>query len=160
MFRENLLFILILSFLFSLALGFEKISNSDVDISNTTYFTGNDGVIKFNVNIWGSVRNPGRVVLSNGDNILSAISLAGGILEGANLKKIKIYRSSNLNRKYFEVNLHEILLGTNTDNFFLMEPNDVIVIEESLSSKFFKNISYYNALLNLFILTYNLGFQN
>ena len=65
---------------------------SDSALINKSYITDQDGVVRMNVNIIGHVKLPGVYLLYDNIDLMSAISAAGGFLEGANLKNIVIYK--------------------------------------------------------------------
>ena len=104
-------------------------------LSSKDYFTDNDGVIRMNINIIGHVKNPGVFVVYDGIDILTALSLAGGYLNGSNLNKVQIYNQSG--NSYF-FNLKSLLYDkdSKSSNIFL-KPHDTIFIEQKVMSKIF-----------------------
>ena len=123
-------------------------------ISNKDYITGEDGVIRMKLNIIGHVKNSGSYLVYDGIDILSAISLAGGYLQGADLKNIIIYGK---NGSVEEVNLDKILNQNNDVVKPILKPNDTIHIEQKKLSKIFisSNLpSLFLSILNI-VLTIN-----
>lgn len=143
------LFILFIGFLYSID---SSIGNS-ID-ENHKYFSDDSGIIHFYINLWGFVNTPGRLIVNEGDDIITALSLAGGTKDGANLKKIKIYRQNYTGNEaiYYELDLNDYLTGKDKFKFAKLKPSDVIIVDQKFSSKFFNNISVYNSFLSFIIL--------
>ena len=78
MIKKTLLIILFLSNCFS----------QGNKVSNNLYITGDDGIIRMNVNIVGHVRSPGNYLVYDGVDLMTSLSLAGGYLNGANLSNL------------------------------------------------------------------------
>tara|TARA_Y100000996_G_scaffold60273_1_gene40742 strand:+ start:1662 stop:2114 length:453 start_codon:yes stop_codon:yes gene_type:complete len=102
-------------------------------ISNEKYITGEDGVIRMYINILGHVESPGLYLVYDGIDIMSALSIAGGYKNGANLKNIIIYRQDGSKD---EVNLSSILDNSIDVDF---NPHDTIYINQRLVSKIFNS---------------------
>ena len=102
--------------------------------SNKEYITGDDGVIRMYVNILGHVKKPGTYLVYDGIDIMSVFSIAGGYMDGANLKKINIYSKDGTKKS---INLHD---GFNSESSFnelvKLKPLDTIYIEQKAFSKF------------------------
>lgn len=56
------------------------------------YFLGSQDELLIKVNIWGFVRKPGQYMVPKDTDLISLISFAGGPLEQARIKKVKIIR--------------------------------------------------------------------
>jgi len=78
------------------------------------------------VNIIGNVGRPGQIIMHDRTSFLEAVSLAGGVGEWANTKKIYIIREINGKRKKISVDYKNILLGNEEDIWIL--PGDIIVV--------------------------------
>tara|TARA_Y100000994_G_C15680949_1_gene437703 strand:+ start:82 stop:534 length:453 start_codon:yes stop_codon:yes gene_type:complete len=102
-------------------------------ISNEKYITGEDGVIRMYINILGHVESPGLYLVYDGIDIMSALSIAGGYKNGANLKNIIIYRQDGSKE---EVSLSSILDNSIDVDF---NPHDTIYINQRLVSKIFNS---------------------
>ena len=115
----------------------------------------------FYINVWGFVNTPGRIIVNEGDDIISAISLAGGTKEGASFKKIKIYRQDPSNNKssYYELDLNDYLNNKHDFKFAKLKPSDVIIVDQKMSSLLFNNISIYNSLLSFIVLFISISNQ-
>ena len=119
--------------------------------SGTRYFSGEDGVLKLYVNIWGNVNTPGRLVIDEGVDILTAISLAGGPMSGANLKNIKLYREfpDTDGKVVYQINLDEYIDSGDKSKLIAIKPNDTIIIPEKMSSIIVKNMASVSTFMNL-----------
>tara|TARA_X000000368_G_scaffold417948_1_gene415878 strand:+ start:1001 stop:1441 length:441 start_codon:yes stop_codon:yes gene_type:complete len=134
-------FILLFIFLSSLF----SYQNSSL-MSNEPYITGQDGVIRMYVNIMGHVKNPGTYLVYDNIDFLSALALAGGYLQGSDLKNVKLYSIDGENKNINLNNLESI------NNLIKLKPHDTVFIEEKRMSKFFlsSNLPYIIiSLLNL-----------
>tara|TARA_B100000674_G_C37585377_1_gene798287 strand:- start:33 stop:410 length:378 start_codon:yes stop_codon:yes gene_type:complete len=95
------------------------------------YFSDENGNVYMRINILGHVKNPGSHIVSEGADILTIISQAGGPLQGAKLKKVILYSSDQ--SKISTINLNDLFLNGEKINLVL-KPNDTIYIKESLQS--------------------------
>ena len=128
------------------------------NFDNTKYITSVDGILKFHINLWGSVFNPGRIIVDGGDNILTVISLAGGPLDGADLKRVRVYRKSADSNEIilYKVNLKKYMdFGDNTD-LVMLKPDDTIFIPQKKSSFIIKNMATLNTFMSLVSLYFSI----
>jgi len=58
------------------------------------YVIGNQDQLLIRVNIWGFVKMPGQYLVPTNTDLVSLISYAGGPLEDAQLKKIRLIRTA------------------------------------------------------------------
>jgi len=77
-----------------------------------------------NVFVTGQVAHPGAYPVSGQMNVLQAITLAGGLTEYANGKKVRIIREG----KSFLFNYNEVLDGKKLDQNMVLKPGDTIVV--------------------------------
>ena len=111
--------------LFAFSLCFASSSNS-VLMSNENYITGEDGVVRMYVNIVGHVKNPGTYLVYDEIDIMSAISLAGGYLQGSNLNSIVVHHEDGSSSK---INLNNSLNSNSSfDSLVKLQPHDTIFI--------------------------------
>ena len=125
------IFLVVLSLVFSI--------NHSQLLSNEKYITGEDGVIRMYINVMGHVKNPGTHLVYDNIDFMSALSMAGGYLNGANLKKINIYSEDGSKQK---INLKKILNSKNKasssiSSIIKLKPHDTIYIEQTTSSRLF-----------------------
>ncbi len=121
-------------------------------ISNESYITGNDGVIRMYVNIMGHVENPGLYLVYDKIHILSALGIAGGYKQGADLNNLIIYRK---NGGSDFVNLYDVLDDTIQSEINLY-PHDTIYIKEKTLSRFFMSSNLPSIILSLINVLINL----
>tara|TARA_Y100001958_G_C21242331_1_gene570621 strand:- start:1661 stop:2110 length:450 start_codon:yes stop_codon:yes gene_type:complete len=134
------IFVFFISLLFS-----SKITNTDKIVGNGVY-TDDIGNEFIHVNVIGHVKFPGTHMIFNGANLLDIISLAGGPLQGANLKKVMIYSGETL---YTEVDLDKYLKNKGILDLDI-EPNTTIYIEQKfLSYIFSRNTNLITSLLQI-----------
>ena len=124
-------------FLVALSLVF-SINHSQL-LSNEKYITGEDGVIRMYINVMGHVKNPGTHLVYDNIDFMSALSMAGGYVDGANLKKINIYSEDGSKQ---QINLKNILnskskVNRPISNIVKLKPHDTIYIEQTVSSRLF-----------------------
>lgn len=100
---------------------------------NHNYTTDDDGLIRLSVNILGHVAIPGAYMAYDGIDFLSVLSMAGGYLSGANLKKISVYHADGT---LSIINLEKELKTNNLSNIKI-KPFDTIIIDQLISSKIF-----------------------
>jgi polysaccharide export outer membrane protein len=77
-----------------------------------------------NVFVTGQVAHPGAYPVSGQMQVLQAITLAGGLTEYANGKKIRIIREG----KSFLFNYNDVLDGKKLDQNMVLKPGDTIVV--------------------------------
>ena len=72
------------------------IVSSQFAFSSEPYVTGDDGIVRMNVNVIGHVKNPGTFLVYEGIDILSLLALAGGPLPGAKLKDVRQFHNDEV----------------------------------------------------------------
>jgi len=129
----------------------QEVSTENISTNGTKYFLGNDGIIHIYVNVWGHVNLPGRVMISEGTDIATILSVAGGPKSGADLENIKIYRDNKDKRGnvVYTVNFKNFIDNGDKSDFIDIQPNDTIMIPQSTSSYFLESISTVNTILSL-----------
>lgn len=120
------------------------------------YTIGNEDELLIKVNIWGFVRMPGQYLVPSDTDMISLISYAGGPIEGAETKKVKLVRTTeftpdgknrNTDQKIYFYNIKEFLeVGDIKLNPQLM-PNDTIVMKGSTSHLISKIFGYVTLIL-------------
>ena len=129
-----------------------SIASSESIKNKYEYVTGDDGLIKFRVNVIGHVKDPGSYLVPDGCDLITALSYAGGPLEGSKLDKVMIYSQTNDPRL---INLSNILDDDDlSNNFILLYPNDTIYLKQTNFNYFINNSRFLNTILqfiNLYI---------
>ncbi|MEK7728579.1 MAG: SLBB domain-containing protein [candidate division KSB1 bacterium] len=101
------------------------------------YFLGDEDELLMRVNIWGFVRKPGQYMVPTDTDLISLISFAGGPVEQAKVKAIKIVRINDvaLNSTSANpgasrgVNQSHAALGTNLAEKNKAEPARVLQVD-------------------------------
>ena len=135
----NIIFIILIgSMLFS-----RQTAVAPESISNEGYIITEDGVVRIYINIIGHVKYPGNYLLYDGVDFMTALSAAGGYLEGADIKNISIYKKNGQEKK---ININNIFDKVELVN---LDPNDTIVINQKKISKFFSSSNMPTIILSL-----------
>lgn len=131
--------LILVSFIFS--------SSNYSDLSNKDFITGEDGIIRMYVNVIGHVKSPGSYMVHDKIDLMSVLSVAGGYLQGANLKQISIYKQDGSMKK---INLNKILNDEKISfNQIILDPNDTIYIKQKSMSRFFMSSNLPSMILSL-----------
>ena len=118
-----------------------------LELSDQSYITGDDGVIRMPVNVLGHVKYPGTYIVYDRIDILSLFSTAGGYLEGANLKNIKIIHQDG---KQSNVNIQKNMKnGFNKELAIKIQPHDTIIIEQKVISRLLTSSSLPSIILGI-----------
>ena len=142
---------IIIGLIFSFSLVFSQINyragsaNSATILTGEDYVTGEDGIPRMNVNIWGHVKYPGNYLVYDGIDILTCLSMAGGPMKGAKLSKVSIVSNDGTSR---EIDLNKIM--KNNDIYAItLKPYDTIYIDQSLGNFLLTKTSVVAVLLQL-----------
>ena len=82
----------------------------------------------FNVYISGQINKPGIHRLRSNTTLAQFISMAGGLTEWANQKKIIIIRKENGKEKRFTINYKKIVKGEDLDSNIILKSGDTIIV--------------------------------
>jgi hypothetical protein len=101
----------------------------------TPYFTDSYGNILMNVNIWGNVLHGGAMVVPEGADVATAISLAGGPVNEANLEKVRVNRAQpdRNGKTTYVVNMKNYAKHGDRTGLLELQPNDTIIVPQSKS---------------------------
>tara|TARA_B110000116_G_C16638128_1_gene491608 strand:- start:395 stop:877 length:483 start_codon:yes stop_codon:yes gene_type:complete len=102
---------------------------SSIQLTGEDYITGEDGVPRMSINIWGNVKYPGTYLVYDDIDLLTSLSIAGGPLKGSKLSKIIIISDDGSSRI---INLDK-LVKNNELNSIKLNPYDTIKIDEKFS---------------------------
>jgi polysaccharide biosynthesis/export protein len=78
--------------------------------------------------ITGQVGRPGAYPLSGPSTVLQMLSLAGGVAEFADEKRILIMRTENGKQRALKFNLRDVMKGKNLQQNIELKPGDTIVV--------------------------------
>ena len=156
--KKKLLFLT----LFIFSAGFPQIESTQAPIPLNTgarYVSGDDGVIRMYVNIWGHVGNPGRILVDEGIDMATLLSLTGGPNKGANMKNVRIYHEypdKNGNIVHI-LDLTEFLKTGDRSNFISIQPNDTFIFRQTTFSYLLQEVGTINTLMSLINIYLNLN---
>ena len=140
-----------LSLIFAQEQVVEEKNFSDYQISSQNYLTDEEGNVLMYVNIWGTVKSPGRQLVYEGIDLATLLSLVGGPMDGANMKKVRLYRETpdeDQTLKYL-IDLESFIETGDRSEFIKIKPNDTILIPKTLTSSFLEQVGTVNTLFSL-----------
>lgn len=120
------------------------------------YVIGNQDQLLIRVNIWGFVKMPGQYLVPTNTDLVSLISYAGGPLEDAQMKKVKLIRTAlgDSTEKVMLINIKKFLeLGDIRQNPQLF-PNDTIVISPTRYHWVIKSMDFISKLGSIAYFSY------
>ncbi|MBJ48753.1 MAG: hypothetical protein CMG59_06275 [Candidatus Marinimicrobia bacterium] len=134
--------VLLLSFL----IPFSKV-DSNIP-TGEDYITGQDGIKRIYVNIWGHVKFPGTYLVYKDIDLNTLLSMAGGPLDGADMSNIKIISKNN---KIDTINFNHLIKSHSRFDYDF-KPYDTINISPSLNFYLRDNAYILNVILQLITL--------
>ena len=149
--KKLLIIIILLGMVFSQDLTEIDNGYSDFQISSQNYLTDQKGNVLMYVNVWGTVINPGRQLVYEGIDLATLLSIVGGPMQGANMKKVRLYREiPDLNQKLtYVIDLESFISTGDRSEFIKIKPNDTILIPQKFSSYVLNQIGTVNTLFSL-----------
>jgi len=102
---------------------------------------GTDNQLLMKINVWGEVLRPGVIEVPDRTDLLSALSLAGGPVDGAKLSKIKIIRGFNGSGNSWDVNLKKVVQEGQLEKVPVLQPGDTVVVPKSGFRVFSKGLA-------------------
>lgn len=84
------------------------------------------------VMVFGEVKNPGAISLSNHTTLVEAISKAGGFTNIAASSRVRIVRTVEGIEKTMRVNVADLIKGGGRSQNIVLEPDDIVVVPASL----------------------------
>ena len=152
-------FLILALFIFGVGLPQAELTQADIPLNTgARYVSGEDGIIRMYVNVWGHVENPGRILVDEGIDIATLFSLTGGPQKGANLKKIRVYHEYPNKDRYIVhvIDFTEFLKTGDRSNFIAIQPNDTFIIKQTAWSYMIEEINTVNTIMSLFNIYLNL----
>ena len=145
-----------------LCTGFSQSGSDNINIHPSTgarYVSSGDGVLRMYVNIWGHVPRPGRILVDDGIDLATFLSLSGGFNKGANMKNIYVYHEyPDKNGNIVKIIDFEKFLKTgDRSNFITIQPNDTFIIKQTAWSYMIQEVGTVNTLMNLLNLYLNIS---
>tara|TARA_B100001250_G_scaffold405211_1_gene422330 strand:- start:950 stop:1411 length:462 start_codon:yes stop_codon:yes gene_type:complete len=124
---------------------------SDFQISSQNYLTDQKGNVLMHVNIWGTVKNPGRQLVYEGIDLATLLSIVGGPMQGANMRRVRLYREipDEDQKLIYIIDLESFINTGDRSEFIKIKPNDTILIPQKLSSYVLNQIGTVNTIFSL-----------
>ena len=158
--KKQSLLIILIPFIF--CYGFSQSEPENINLRSSTgarYVSSDDGVLRMYVNIWGHVATPGRILVDDGIDLATLLSLTGGPNKGANMKNVRVYHEySDKNGNIVKIiDFTEFLETGDRSHFINIQPNDTFIIQQTAISYIIEEISTVNTLMNLINIYLNLS---
>ena len=132
--------------------------NNNFQSSNSLYISDQSGNFSMNINIW-SGEKIGRILVPEGIDFITLLSMIGGPVEINNYKKITIIREyqNEQNVKKINVDLTHFLKTGDRDYLAKVLPNDTIIIKKKRMYEFLDQINKVTTLLTIMSLFISLS---
>lgn len=154
------MFTIMITFSFVLSQEFQTEEGEDLvspQRARQRYITGEDGIARMYVNVWGQVNKPGTHLVYDGMDIVTLLSIAGGPKQGAGLSKIKLVREfpDDDGKFVHYIDFRKFISTGDRSVLVKVLPNDTYVIPMKPSSYILSHVN----LLNTFLAIMNLYYQ-
>ena len=158
--KKQSLLIILISFIFCYS--FSQSEPENINLRSSTgarYVSGENGIIRMYVNVWGYVPSPGRILVDDGIDLATLLSLIGGPNKGANLKNIRVYHEyPDKNGNFVNViDFTEFLETGDRSNFISIQPNDTFIIKQTAWSYMLQEIGTVNTLMSFLNIYFNIS---
>ena len=145
-----------------LCTGFSQSGSDNINLRSSTgarYVSSEDGVLRMYVNIWGHVPSPGRILVDDGIDLATLLSLTGGPSKGANMKNVRVYHEyPDKNGNVVSViDFTEFLETGDRSNFISIQPNDTFIIKQTAWSYMLQEIGTVNTLMSFLNIYLNIS---
>jgi hypothetical protein len=127
--------------------------------SNQRYFTDEKGNILMYVNVWGHVKRPGNILVYDGIDLASVLSMAGGPNRGAKYESILLIRDIPDEQGFtkYEIDLEKFIKEGDKGNFVDILPTDTIIVSQTRTSYILSNVGFINTMLQIMNLYVNIN---
>ena len=128
------------------------------DIPNTAvrYFTDEDSNVRMWINIWGHVNKPGNYLVYSTTDVITILTMAGGLKSGAAIDKIKLFREipDKYGDQTYIINMEEFIKTGERQYFPVVLPNDAFYVPQKVSSYILSNVGLINTVMGALNLYY------
>ena len=157
--KKQSLLIILIPFIFCYS--FSQSEPENINLRSSTgarYVSGEDG-LRMYVNVWGHVPSPGRILVDDGIDLATLLSLTGGPSKGANMKNVRVYHEyPDKNGNIVNIiDFTEFLKTGDRSNFINIQPNDTFIIQQTVLSYIIEEVGTVNTLMNFINLYLNLS---
>ena len=157
--KKQSLLIILIPFIF--CYGFSQSEPENINLRSSTgarYVSGEDG-LRMYVNVWGHVPRPGRILVDDGIDLATLLSLIGGPSKGANMKNVRVYHEyPDKNGNIVNIiDFTEFLKTGDRSNFISIQPNDTFIIKQTAWSYMLQEIGTVNILMSFLNIYFNIS---
>jgi hypothetical protein len=119
------------------------------------YFVDGNGNILMSINVWGNVNRPGQVVVPEGSNISTLISMAGGPIGHYNLKKVRVNRAypDEHGKMTYLVDINKYVESGDRSTLIDLQPNDTVIVPESKALDFGSILGIVGVVLSVYTIS-------
>tara|TARA_X000000368_G_scaffold64862_1_gene46263 strand:- start:188 stop:676 length:489 start_codon:yes stop_codon:yes gene_type:complete len=152
------LLIMLFSLLNSQVLKNDLNKTNDFKLSNNLYISDQSGNFSMNINIWSDGKI-GRILVPEGIDFITLLSMIGGPITINNYKKITIIREypNKQNIKKVNVDLTQFLKTGDRDYLAKVLPNDTIIIKKKRTYDLLDQINRITTFITIISLIINLS---
>ena len=160
----KVMFTIMITFSFILSQEFQTGEDKDLvspQRARQRYITGEDGVARMYVNVWGHVNKPGTYLVYDGMDLVTLLSIAGGPKQGAGLSKIKLVREFPDDEGKFVhyIDFKKFISSGDRNVLVKVSPNDIYVISMKPSSYILSHVNLVNTFLSIMNLYYQIEYR-
>jgi hypothetical protein len=126
--------------------------------SNQRYVTDEKGNILMYVNVWGHVKRPGNILVYDGIDLASVLSMVGGPNRGAKYESLLLIRDipDDAGQTKYVIDLEKFIKEGDKGNFVEIMPNDTIIVSQTKASYILSNVGFINTILQMMNLYINI----
>ena len=112
--------------------GFKGVYGPNYPMVQDSYFADDFGNILMIVNVLGMVNRPGQIIVPENADLSTLITIAGGMREEGNPKKVLVIRKEpeSNGKQAYKVDLRPFFEKGDRSTFVMLKPNDTVVIPE------------------------------
>lgn len=117
------------------------------------YILGSGDILLVNVNLWGHVQRPGIYSVPSSYSLIDLISSAGGPLNTARLKDVRIVRKD---QEVLKIDIETYLKTGDNSLLPIIQPGDTIIVSGSIQDIFSQIVGLFRdiaIIVNVFVLS-------
>ena len=157
--KKQSLLIILIPFIFCYSFSQSEPENINLRSSTGARYVSGENGLRMYVNVWGHVPSPGRILVNDGIDLATLLSLTGGPNKGANMKNVRVYHEyPDKNGNIVNIiDFTEFLKTGDRSNFITIQPNDTFIIQQTVLSYIVEEVGTVNTLMNFINLYLNLN---
>ena len=153
-----LIFFILINFSNSQNINRNDLGSDIIKPTENIYLMDNSGNISMNINVWGAVDRPGRLIVKEGVNLITVLSLVGGAKIGVDYSNITIIRDSDnadISQKII-IDMTSFFKNGNKSSIIKILPNDTIIFRQKNLYFFLSKMSELTTMVSIITLISNL----